>query len=371
MIIEMLLRLFTIRHDHVERVFDKRWYVLPPIGVPQQLSNDLDNPKKSFSYSYRLYDSKLGWKLGNNGKIPPLYYSSPQGFRISKAMYNAKQKEVTSTDIITIGDSFTHGDEVLHEQSWPYYLANLSNRSVINFGVGGYGMDQAILSYFYSDIDCDTVILGLISGDLERTTNIVYGGLYLGGTKTKPMFVFNSDDKHSIINQPCLYGDKLKDEFIKGEGSILFRHEKSFNPLIFRKQFFDFSYLYRLGKMFWLRSIIIKAPIYNSLDQRYDYIYKILVKFNEIAKDKGDVPIVVFMGNMNSFDDRKRIKLPWNRMENDLSKIGLLSINTADSIYPIYNNNPNKIINKNGVHYTAFSNKLIAEIINYKLIIDD
>ena len=34
-------------------------------------------------------------------------------------------------------------------------------------------------------------------------------------------------------------------------------------------------------------------------------------------------------------------------------------------------NTLNKIINKNGVHYTAFSNKLIAEIVNCKLIIDD
>ena len=371
MAVEMLLRIVTIRHNHIERVLNKKWYVLPPIGVPQNLPNNIENQKESNNHSYRIYDSKLGWNIGNNGKNPPLYYSSPQGFRTTKGFYNANREVVTSADIITIGNSFTHGDEVLFEQSWPYYLSVLSNRSVINLGVGGYGIDQAILSYLYTDIDCDTVILGLISGDFERATNIVYGGLYFGGTKTKPMFVFTSDGKDSIINQPCIYGNKLKNEFIKGENSNLFQNEKAFHPLIFRNQLFDFSYLYRLAKMFWLRSIISKKPIYISTDSRYEYIKNVLLQFSSIAENKGDVPLVVLLGNANSFNDRKGNIYNWRKMETDLLGLGILSINTADSLYQIYINDPKKIINEYGLHYTDFANKMVAELINKHLIINN
>ena len=46
-----------------------------------------------------------------NGKHPPLYFSSSYGSRVPKSEY---QMEINSrkADIITIGDSFTHGDEV-------------------------------------------------------------------------------------------------------------------------------------------------------------------------------------------------------------------------------------------------------------------
>ena len=58
--------------------------------------------------------------MNSNGASPPLYFSSSYGSRVPKSEYENKINS-KKVDIITIGDSFTHGDEVYCEDSWPYF----------------------------------------------------------------------------------------------------------------------------------------------------------------------------------------------------------------------------------------------------------
>lgn len=48
---------------------------------------------------------------------------------------------------LAFGDSFTHASEVADGEAWPYYLSNLLDCGVENYGVGGYGQDQTLLRY--------------------------------------------------------------------------------------------------------------------------------------------------------------------------------------------------------------------------------
>ncbi len=47
--------------------------------------------------------------------------------------------------IVAVGDSFTYGSEVGQDETWEAYLEKLIDVPVINFGAGGYGLDQAVL----------------------------------------------------------------------------------------------------------------------------------------------------------------------------------------------------------------------------------
>lgn len=47
--------------------------------------------------------------------------------------------------ILAVGDSFTYGDEVTDEETWPAQLQALTGRRVLNGGVTGYGFDQIVL----------------------------------------------------------------------------------------------------------------------------------------------------------------------------------------------------------------------------------
>lgn len=328
LVIELFLRLITTDVGHTTRLLNKSWYVIPPIDIPT-----LQDSKITKEDNYVVYDKFLGWSLGEKGSRPPLYYSSKYKFRISKSDYDDNNfKKIDYADIITIGDSFTHGDEVIFEESWPYILGQKSKLSFVNYAVGGYGIDQAVLSYQNSKINSTYVLLGVISGDLERATRILYQGLYLGGKKSKPMFDFLENGEVNIINQPALKGEELFKEFKKREKSTFFRNEKIFHEKIIKKEFFDFSYIYRIIKMFWVRKKIIKSPIYlNNNDQKenFNYITKILKHFKKIASERKSIPIVVILDNGVSFLDRVNHPNPWEEFKNSLDEIGLKYIDRS------------------------------------------
>jgi hypothetical protein len=70
-----------------------------------------------------------------------------------------------------LADSFTFGDEVSDDETWPYFLEKLLLGSeVLNFGVHGYGHDQMLLYLREEGVKYhpDIVILGFVSVDMER-----------------------------------------------------------------------------------------------------------------------------------------------------------------------------------------------------------
>ncbi len=75
--------------------------------------------------------------------------------------------------VASVGDSFTFALEVPFEESWPARLEQQlgSQVQVLNFGVDGYGVDQAYLRYS-RDVrpwHPDPVLLGFIAHDLYRS----------------------------------------------------------------------------------------------------------------------------------------------------------------------------------------------------------
>ncbi|MGD9881895.1 MAG: SGNH/GDSL hydrolase family protein [Reyranella sp.] len=73
--------------------------------------------------------------------------------------------------ILTVGDSFTYGDEVLDEESWPAQLQRLVGRPVLNGGVTGYGFDQIVLrtEQLAGLHKPSLIIVSFIADDLRRT----------------------------------------------------------------------------------------------------------------------------------------------------------------------------------------------------------
>lgn len=72
--------------------------------------------------------------------------------------------------VLACGDSFTYGDDVGDDASWPAALQRLLGRTVLNGGVPGYGFDQVV------DRTCvlarstrpDVVVVSIIPDDVER-----------------------------------------------------------------------------------------------------------------------------------------------------------------------------------------------------------
>jgi len=76
--------------------------------------------------------------------------------------------------LLAFGDSFTRGDGVDDDETYPAQLSRLLGRRVVNHGVGGYGPVQAVLKFRRRAADypgARTVLLGITHDDIYRMLN--------------------------------------------------------------------------------------------------------------------------------------------------------------------------------------------------------
>ena len=143
---------------------------------------------------YHKYDQQLGWGINGNAKTKNLMYQSNSiGIRSDKEY--SINKDSSKLRIALFGDSYTHGDDVFFNETWGYYLKEelLSKGvsvEVLNFGVGGYGTDQAFLRFIDEGLkmEPDIVVLGFQLENFWRNVNVFRPkySLYSGIPYSKP-----------------------------------------------------------------------------------------------------------------------------------------------------------------------------------------
>src|SRR5262245_48523426 len=92
------------------------------------------------------YDQVLGYIARPDFRGAPWNTHGVMGVRVN---FSLKPEEpsppIPTGGILAVGDSFTFGSEVRDDESWPAQLEAMLGIPVVNGGVGGYGVDQAIL----------------------------------------------------------------------------------------------------------------------------------------------------------------------------------------------------------------------------------
>jgi hypothetical protein len=120
---------------------------------------------------YYPFDAELGWTVQPNGRLP-LYRANSQGIRAD--VDYAPEPPPGVLRIAAFGDSFVHGTEVENAETWPARLAALRpGLEVLNFGVGGYGIDQAYLRWRRDGrpFSPHVVLIGFMTEDVHRSVN--------------------------------------------------------------------------------------------------------------------------------------------------------------------------------------------------------
>ncbi len=154
----------------------------------------------------------LGWVnrpncTSGNG----LYHYNSQGLRSAPREYTALPDSGVLR-IALFGDSFTHGNDVPYEHTFGGLLeARLESAGikaeVMNYGVGGYGIDQAMLRFheYAMDAGAHLAVLGFQAENLKRNMNILRP-LYDPRTSlpfAKPRFVL-TEDGLGMLNMPVM-----------------------------------------------------------------------------------------------------------------------------------------------------------------------
>jgi hypothetical protein len=120
---------------------------------------------------YIDFSAELGWTIHPGGEEPPLYRANAEGIRADHEYGEAPPAGVLRVE--AFGDSFTHGADVPNSASWTGLLER-PGEEVLNFGVGGYGLDQALLRYRLEGrhFRPAIVLIGYMSENLKRSVNV-------------------------------------------------------------------------------------------------------------------------------------------------------------------------------------------------------
>ena len=109
------------------------------------------------------YTLTPGWR--GPGSANSVHTIGADGLR-----YSGERPASSEGAILAVGDSFTYGDEVNDEETWPAQLQRLTGRLVLNGGVTGYGFDQIVLraEQLVALFRPSTVIASFIADDIQR-----------------------------------------------------------------------------------------------------------------------------------------------------------------------------------------------------------
>lgn len=195
--------------------------------------------------AYIIRDPDLGWvpAPGASG-AGGLYRTNSAGIRSAPREFE-RLPPAGVLRVALFGDSFTHGDEEPWEKSWAAFLeedlaAAGVRAEVLNFGVPGYGFDQAYLRFLRDGraFHPAVAVLGFQPENLNRAVN-VFRQLYSRGSGlvfSKPRFHLEGGEL-VLANSPIVPLEELAATLSDLPASPLGALEYWFNPSSYR----DFS----------------------------------------------------------------------------------------------------------------------------------
>jgi len=349
-------------------ILDKGYAIryLPADKLSEEHVEILDHFLKQDS-TYINIDPILGWAPRPNGKTG-LYRANPQGLRGVKTYpkYTSKRLRIS-----TFGDSFTHGNDVRFEETWQYEMERLdSTLEALNFGVGGYGLDQTYLRFLQEKehFNSDIVLVGFMTVDIYRHQNLFrpFFASKTGLPFGKPRFeLVNGDLKLTPNPFPT---KKHYDELMQSPESHLIQAGE--NDFYYQRAMksgpFDFFATIRLlkiasEKLYDRFDDLDTSSLYREEAEPFQLTCRIFYRFCEEVKKSGADPIIILFPNRDHVIRYKQTgenhfsSLYQYFDENNLIYVDLLPLFSEKSEDVINQLIPN--------HYSAVSNKMVAEYI--------
>jgi len=310
--------------------------------------------------SYFVQDRLLGWTVGPSRQSKDgLYTSSKEGIR-SPHFGNAYAETQGLPRIAIVGDSYTFGLEVPFESTWGNKLEKQlpSRVQVLNFGVDGYGVDQAYLRY-HRDVrpwHPDLVILGFINHDLYRSM-VVYPFISFpewGFPFSKPRFSVESGRltlvAASAENPEVLFSrDSIADlPYVE--------YDPGYDKGEWEYRWYQRSYLLRL-LLGWFPRWPDPSP-HASHAAIVTVNAEILERFVQEATEEGSIPYVVYFPARGDFsgEERKERDLIFSELQQKRIHYEDLTVCMRNSEHP-------RLFIEGRPHYSPEGNAVAADCI--------
>jgi hypothetical protein len=319
---------------------------------------------------------------GQRGSVN--YQIDAQGAR--RAPASAPQR------VAAFGDSYVFCRQVGDEDTWEAQLSRQAGFTVSNFGVGNYGVDQALLRYERTPLPVTVklVILGFVPETICRVQSCWKHYLEFGNTFAfKPRFAVADDGALKLLPNPV----RGAEDFARLQDILpLVRTMDGFYRRKFRALQFRFPYLVsflrhpaRHGRLMAavalrgaLRSIGASRPRVEHLPfalvmkhniREAHLLYAdpgatslltaILMRFKEHARAKGHVPLVLVMPQLLDLRLQDGAPAPYRRYFQELGEhlpvldlSGPLSAHDSRDLY---------VEDQYGGHLSVQGNRVVAQ----------
>lgn len=324
----------------------------------------IEHLKKTFhpDWGWDISDSAKGTLGSRKGRSYP-----------SKPLYKIK----------AFGDSYTYG-VTPDKQTWCYLLEEMTGWECLNYGVGGYGPDQALQKYKGIPLRSEYVILGILDENIGRIMTHWWGFYHAGGMAVKPKYAFQNgclfipapigkaDDLHLLGNMDFLHELQKNDYWQR-------YYEKSRAPqklrwpatLTVMKNFRFFSrHIRLLFKNYFFpsyESMTASMKFYHLYDNESDAIKItecIIDEFVHIASQRGERPVILLFPIKHTVDMLARFgKKPYRIVTARLEEKRIPFIDFGEVFIK---ENYREYYNRSGGHLSAEGNARVArELIHF------
>jgi hypothetical protein len=315
-------------------------------------------PRERTAGFARGFDAELGWEPS---------FETPHGER-------RRERDYARPFLATFGDSHTFCDEVGDDETWQTYLARELEADVFNFGVSGYGPDQALLRYrrLAGEVPTPLVALGLGLENINRIVNR-YRPFYFKDTGLplpKPRFVLDGNRLRLLPNPVRRPEDleRLADpDFVAGIGEGDGWYERRDLP---RRHFPYLALLFEPA--IWRQAFgerqatgddnpIPRANLWREPEARELY-FAIMDAFATDAAAAGSRPLFVVQPGRALLDARRENRgIPgYNRVLRRCAERGYLCFDGVDALLPSAGETEIDALFERGGHASALGNRLMA-----------
>ena len=239
--------------------------------------------------------------------------------------------------ILTVGDSFTFGDQVSDDESWPAYLEQLINIKTINGGVFGYGLDQIFLRMISlsNKYKPTYVVLSFIDGDISRC------GLRERTGVAKPYFEINNHQlslKTAHIQKKLKLDKKYYVRYVLGYSRLIHELMMKYLP------------------EYWLQGSFGSKTVNNDCEA---VACKIMQELNIFLDNSPHIKKLYVLGQYGKEHNANQEAM-MNRVLSSVNKKKIQVLDLRFALNEIKANNPEKYERFYNKHMTAEGNYFVA-----------
>jgi hypothetical protein len=354
------------------------WFVQEFRGIPipqrraffEQQTRQLERLAANESARARIHPV-LGWSYGT-GRVSENEFLNKDGIRGSVEYSELRRPGVVR--LAVFGDSNVYCNEVGDSDTWPAHIEASCRAEVLNFGVGGYGADQAFLRFrdqgarFHPDI----VVLGFTTMMAARVVSC-YRRFQdpNDGPWFKPRFLIDGDLSLRFVPPPVASREDVLRLISKPSAVTEFgRHDYWYNRAVFEHWIYPLSATYRFltctGRALWMshlrRDRIMKSGTLSRQSEAFRILDLVFREFSTAVRASGARPVGLMLPTRSDVRAGVRRAIPsYQAMRVHLESCGIQVIDPLAAL--AFAKVSRETLFAPGGHLSSIGNAILAKVI--------